>query len=92
MESVSIAVTFVMLLFVSAYSGIIKVKLRSTAVKIGFWIMFTLFILNTVGNVLSNNALERFLFTPLTMLLSLFCFRLAAYGHKEEKDNTPDYV
>ena len=81
MESISIIITFIMLLFALAYSGIIRIKLHPTAIKIGFWLMFVFVLLNTLGNILSKNSLETYIFTPLTLLLSLFCFRIAAYGY-----------
>jgi len=81
MESISITINFILLLFVLAYSDIIKIKLHPTVVKVGFWLMFVLFLLNTLGNILSKNSLEACIFTPLTLLLSLFCFRIAVYGY-----------
>jgi hypothetical protein len=39
--------------------------------------MFVLFAINTVGNIFSNNELERLIFTPLTLLLAVFSLRLA---------------
>ena len=80
MESISVAITFIMLLFVLAYSGIVRIKLHPTVVKIVFLFMFVLFLLNTLGNILSKNSLETYIFTPLTLLLSLFCLRIATYG------------
>jgi hypothetical protein len=80
MESVSIAMNMVMMLFVLAYAGIIGMKPGTTTVKVGFWIMFVLFALNTLGNILAKKPMETFVFAPLTLLLSLFCFRIAADG------------
>src|SRR4051812_34308550 len=54
MESISIAINLLMLLFVCAYSGIIRMKINSIVIKVGFWIMFALFVLNTLGNILSK--------------------------------------
>jgi hypothetical protein len=39
--------------------------------------MAGLFFLNTIGNLLSNNQLEKILFTPLTTILFVFSLRLA---------------
>jgi hypothetical protein len=92
MELISIVANVVMLLFVCAYAGLLKVKLRTTAVKVGFWIMFALFMLNTLGNILSKNPLETYIVMPLTLLLSLFCFRIAAFDTKEQYNQAPNYV
>jgi membrane protein DedA with SNARE-associated domain len=35
------------------------------------WVMFCLFLFNTLGNILSENHLEKIIFTPVTIVLSL---------------------
>jgi hypothetical protein len=80
MESISIAVNLIMLLFVGSYSGVISYKISPTVARTGFWMMFILFLLNTLGNILSTNPLETYIFTPLTILLSLFCLRIATHS------------
>ena len=80
METISIAINCIMLLFVLAYAGAIKIKMGTTVAKIGFWIMFLIFLLNSLGNLLAKDTLETYIFTPITLLLSLFCFRIAAFG------------
>lgn len=77
MESIAIAINLVMLLFVAVYAGIIKAKLHRTILKAGFWILFAFFLLNTLGNLLAMHSIESYIFTPLTLLLALFCFRIA---------------
>ena len=84
METISIAVNLLLLLFVCAYLRIIKIRVNAQAARIGFWTMFILFSLNTLGNSMSKNPLEFYIFTPLTLLLSLFCFRVAAYRANEQ--------
>lgn len=39
-----------------------------------FWIMAFLFALSAIGNLLSKSRIERFLFTPLALMLSICCF------------------
>ncbi|WP_114781814.1 hypothetical protein [Botryobacter ruber] len=77
LEVFSIALNLVMFAVVAVKAGVIRVKVHPTVVKVALWTMAVLFLLNTVGNLLSNNELEKLLFTPLTLLLSVFCFRLA---------------
>ncbi len=79
MEAISIAINIVILLFVLAYAGRLKIKLSPVVAKAGFWILFGLFMLNTLGNLMARHSLETYIFTPLTFLLALFCFRIAAY-------------
>ena len=76
MEATSIALNCFMLSIILVYAGIIKVGLNRKLV-IGFiWLMFLLFLLNTVGNLLAKNSLETYIFTPLTFILSIFCLRI----------------
>ncbi len=85
MEAVSIAVNALLLFLVFAYMGVIKVKVNRTVTKVFFWVMFIFFLLNTLGNILAKQSLETFIFTPLTVLLSLFSFRIAMNGELEKK-------
>jgi hypothetical protein len=76
-EITSIALNSVMLGIVMMQAGLLKVNVKPIVLKIAFWCMFVLFAINTVGNIFSNNELERLIFTPLTLLLSVFSLRLA---------------
>ncbi len=76
-ESVSILLNLLMLTVVSIQAGLVKVTLNQRILKIAFWLMGILFFLNTIGNLVSLNQLERLVFTPLTFLLALFSLRLA---------------
>lgn len=76
-EITSIALNLVMLGIVMMQAGLLKVNVKPVVLRIAFWCMFVLFSINTVGNIFSSNELERLIFTPLTLLLAVFSFRLA---------------
>jgi hypothetical protein len=76
-ETVSVIINLVMLAVVAIQAGLIKVSINRIIIKIAFWIMCALFLINTIGNLFSNNEFERLVFTPLTLLLFIFCLRLA---------------
>lgn len=76
-EALSIAVNLLMLGAVAISAGMVKVKINRTILKAALWTMFAVFLLNTIGNLLSNNETEKLIFTPLTLLLALFSLRLA---------------
>lgn len=76
-EITSIALNSVMLGIVMIQGGLLKVNVKPIVLKIAFWCMFILFAINTIGNMFSNNELERLIFTPLTLLISVFSLRLA---------------
>lgn len=76
-ESVSITVNLVMLAVVAIHAGVLKWRIKPTVIRIVLWAMCGLFLLNTLGNLLSTNTVEKLVFTPLTLLLSICCFQLA---------------
>ena len=76
-EAISIAVNLLMLGAVAISAGMVKVKINRTILKAALWTMFAVFLLNTIGNLLSNNETEKLIFTPITLLLALFSLRLA---------------
>ncbi len=76
-EIVSIVLNSVMLAVVAIYAGLLKVNINRMVIRVALWCMAALFLLNTIGNSLSTNDLEKLIFTPLTLLLTLFSWRLA---------------
>lgn len=76
-ETISILMNLVMLAVVMIRVGFVRVRVHPMTTKIALWLMAALFLLNTVGNLLSNNETERIIFTPLTALLCLLSLRLA---------------
>lgn len=76
-ETVSIALNVLMLGVVAVWAGYWKVAVGARLLRAALWLMAGLFVLNTIGNLLSTNATEKAVFTPLTLLLALFSLRLA---------------
>jgi hypothetical protein len=76
-EAISITLNLVMLAVVAIYAGLLKWKIPADIVKIALWAMFTLFLMNTVGNYYSVNFYEKIIFTPLTFILSFLSLKLA---------------
>jgi len=85
MEAISIAVNMVMLFIVSVYSGIIKLNISHKLIIGAVWVMFVFFLLNTLGNLLAKKTIETYIFTPLTCILSIFCYRIAAFDYEQKK-------
>lgn len=79
----SIAINLTMLAIVLVYAGYLKIQIKPVVIKVALWLMSALFVLNTVGNIFSANETEKMIFTPITAVLALLCFRLAI--GKEEK-------
>lgn len=78
-EIVSIMLNGIMLAVVAIYADLLKVNINKNVIKVALWCMAGLFLLNTIGNSLSINSREKFFFTPLTLLLTLFSWRLAIH-------------
>lgn len=84
-ETVSILLNLLMLVVVATKAGYLNLNLPPLMLRILLGTMAGLFASNTVGNLFSENELEKLLFTPLTFLLTILCFRLTMGKRK-----TPD--
>ena len=69
-----------LLIFINA--KILNVVLPHVFIKVILWLMFLLFLLNTLGNIFSLNKFEQLTFTPVTLVLSLLSLRLALEKNK----------
>ena len=76
-ETVSILLNALMIGAVAIYVRLLPIKMNPKILRLAFWVMFVLFALNTVGNLMAVNEYERIIFTPLTFLLAIFSLRLA---------------
>lgn len=76
-ELLSITVNLIMLYIVGQKGGFVKASLSPNVITTALWVMCALFVVNTLGNMLSVNSLEKLIFTPLTFLLALFSWKLA---------------
>lgn len=76
-ETVSISLNLLMIAIVAIYANLLKWRINQLVIRIGLWAMFILFFINTIGNLFSINELEKLIFTPITLVLSLFSLRLA---------------
>ena len=76
-ESISMIINLFIIFIVSIKGNYIRPYLSSKVVKVFFWIFSILFVLNTIGNLLSLNSLEAIIATPITFILALMFLRLA---------------
>jgi hypothetical protein len=88
-ETVSILTNSVMITVIAIRGGYLPVRIPARIVTIALWLMGVLFVLNTLGNLASVNLWERLLFTPLTAVLALLCFRLAIYKRARSYQTAP---
>ena len=76
-EAISISMNLLILLVVAIKGGHVKAIKPGKVINILLWVFAVLFALNTVGNIFSENIIEAIVFTPVTLLFSLFCYRMA---------------
>lgn len=86
-ESVSIGINLIMILVVSVNAGFIKFTGKRILVRVSLWVMFFLFLLNTLGNFTSQNQFERVVFGPLTLVISFLCLKLSLAGTRNISKN-----
>lgn len=75
-ETISLIINLFFLVVVLMKTAILKPNFSEKVLNVILWIMFGLFVLNTIGNFFSESSLERLIFTPVTFLLAIFSFLL----------------
>ena len=73
----SVAAAIILTLFayvIRRRAGLIGDPPPSTLIKILSWVITAFMVLNTLGNLASQSTAEKIVFTPLTILLAIFCF------------------
>lgn len=86
-ETASILMNIIFLGIILVNAGYLKIKLPFKLIQIFLWSMSVMFILNTVGNVLSMNDFERLVFTPVTLMLTI-CLILLAVSNKKARNKS----
>lgn len=75
-EVMSLATSVVALIFTMIRAGFIGAPRLLRLTQFIMWMLFVLFLLNTLGNILAETVFEK-TFAIITALLSLFSLRLA---------------
>jgi hypothetical protein len=92
-ETISILVNLIMIVVIMIKGRLITLMIYNRLIYqliywgiiiIAPWIMFGIFLLNTIGNLFSNNDYEKMVFTPLTIILAILSFSIA-YSQEDEK-------
>ncbi len=76
-ESLSLTINIAMIAVIGMKGRYIKPVLHETIINGVLWLLVVLFSLNTVGNIFSLSTLEAILFTPVTLISAVLCFRIA---------------
>ena len=76
-EVVSITINLMVITIIGIKAGYIKPFISKRALTFLLWALAMLFALNTVGNLFATTILETILFTPLTLISAVLCYRMA---------------
>lgn len=76
-ETFSILINGLFVFVILIQAGFLTIDISKKIINYALWLMTGLFLLNTLGNAISKNKLEKILFTPITMLLTIFSLILA---------------
>lgn len=75
-EGISIGMNLFLLLIVAIKGKYINAIRPGKLINILLGVFAVLFAFNTIGNILSNNIWEAIIFTPLTLVFSILCYRM----------------
>ena len=76
-ETFSVALNLFMVAIVLVAGDLWKIKAPERLLRVVCWLLFGLFLLNTLGNLAATSTFEMVAFTPLTLASALLFARLA---------------
>jgi len=76
-EIFSIVINSLFIIVILTQAEFLIINIPNKIITYALWCMTGLFLLNTFGNAFSKNKIERLLFTPVTVLLTIFSLVLA---------------
>ena len=77
LETVALIMSLFFLIFFLLKKYLMKNGRSQKAINIFLWIMFIWFTFNIIGNILSSSTIEKIIFIPVSIVLSLASLRLA---------------
>ncbi len=77
LETTALLLNIFFLFIALVQAGYLHLRVPSRILTAVLWVMFGIFLLNTVGNLFSNSQLEKLIFTPITLILAAFSAILA---------------
>lgn len=75
-EFFSLTINAVIILVIAIKANYLKWNVPVKIVNGFIWVIFFLFSLNTIGNLLAATNFEKFVFTPMTFILAVLCLRI----------------
>ena len=75
-EVVSVIVNAFVILVIATKGHYINLHIPTKILNSILWLLVLLFSVNTIGNLLAKTTMETIIFTPITFILALLCFRI----------------
>jgi hypothetical protein len=75
-ELVSLLINTMLIAVITIKAGYVKSRISPTVINVLLWFMVIVFSLNTIGNLFSKTSFETLVFTPLTFISALLCYRI----------------
>ncbi len=75
-EILSITVNSVLTFIIFIQGNYLKVNFSQKALNVILWVFTIIFSLNTIGNLFSKTSFETIVFTPLTFISAILCYRI----------------
>jgi len=82
METISLVVLILASLVITLRMEYLRLGISPLIIRIGNWILFVFFLLNTLGNLTAVSPIEKYGFGLLTILISILLLKLAIGQHK----------
>jgi hypothetical protein len=76
-EIISIMINVFIGIVIAIKGGYVRAILPAKTMSLALYVFVAIFILNTLGNIFSNSLLEAIIFTPVTFLGAVLCYRIA---------------
>jgi hypothetical protein len=74
--SISILLNVLFLLTILIKANYLKIAIPRIILQAMLWFMVIVFALNTLGNLVAIQDLEKFIAAPITLILSILCFKI----------------
>lgn len=75
-EAISITINLLIMSVIAIKGGYLKPVIPGSIVMIVLWILVVVFSLNTIGNIFAKTLFEALVFTPITLVSAVFCYRM----------------
>jgi hypothetical protein len=76
-EGVSILVNVLLILVIIIKGKYVQLAVSRKLINGILWMFVLLFALNTIGNLFSKATIETLIFTPVTLISAILCYRIA---------------